>query len=224
MFSDLGSRIRYAVLLVLLVLPALLIPLAWVILLFVAWLVCLWELTNVSSASGQAEIKKSIFILGIIYFFGFSGLLIARSQEYGVSLVLLMMAGVVATDTAAYLGGRVLSGKFASSRPFPSISPNKTWEGLVCGFMGAQLVLVVFGKLLPGIDQAVGSESLYVIRIVVPVVAIAGDLFQSYVKRKALIKDFSSLLGAHGGLSDRVDALSAVFAGYAVFTLAGGAI
>ena len=115
----------------------------------------------------------------------------------GQSAILWLISVVVASDVMGYFAGRILGGpKF-----WPAVSPKKTWSGTVAGWIGAAIVGVIFWRL--------GFGSIWVV-LLSPVVAFAGqmgDIAESWLKRRAGIKDSSNLIPGHGGLLDRFDAL-----------------
>lgn len=118
--------------------------------------------------------------------------------RFGAGVVLWLLAVVATTDTAAYAAGRTIGG----ARLAPSISPGKTWAGLAGGVLGAALVgaagqSALGWAALPAALLAVGLA----------LVAQAGDLFESSLKRKAGVKDSGTILPGHGGILDRVDGL-----------------
>jgi phosphatidate cytidylyltransferase len=133
-----------------------------------------------------------------------------RGLPHGLGIVIDVLVGTFVGDTGAYFGGR-LFGK----RPLaPTISPNKTVEGLLIG-----MVCAVFGVWIAGRYQEwlPGTHAL-VLGLGVALVAPIGDLFESFVKREARTKDSGGLFGAHGGALDRLDAvLFAVVVGYYVW-------
>ncbi|MBL9050514.1 MAG: phosphatidate cytidylyltransferase [Tabrizicola sp.] len=115
----------------------------------------------------------------------------------GTSVILWLVAVVVASDVLGYFAGRMLGGpKF-----WPAISPKKTWSGTVAGWIGAAAVGIGF--------VAIGGASW----LLVPVSALVafagqmGDIAESWVKRRAGVKDASNLIPGHGGVLDRFDAL-----------------
>jgi phosphatidate cytidylyltransferase len=122
-----------------------------------------------------------------------------RELPDGRDLVILVMVGTFVGDTGAYLGGRM----FGSTPLAPSISPNKTVEGLVIGVVAA-VAGVWFGGLY--MDWLSGTDAL-VLGAAIAAVAPVGDLFESYLKRDAGTKDTGVVFGAHGGALDRLDAL-----------------
>lgn len=120
-------------------------------------------------------------------------------DHLGVHLVGLVLLGVIAGDTAAYL-----IGKAVGRHPFfPSISPRKTVEGAVAGALATMLVVLLAGPPLVGIGLAAAAG----LGVLIAVAAQGGDLVESALKRQAGEKDSSHLIPGHGGLLDRVDSL-----------------
>jgi phosphatidate cytidylyltransferase len=124
-------------------------------------------------------------------------LLFLRSPFFGPLPVVVLLGTVVAVDVWAYFFGR----KFGGAKIAPSISPSKTWSGLIGAMLGAALVLF-FAR---GHDWRWAMAGP-----IVAVVAQAGDFFESWMKRRAGVKDSGQLIPGHGGLFDRVDGLLAV--------------
>ncbi len=110
-----------------------------------------------------------------------------------------MILAVWAGDTLAYVGGRLLG----RHRMAPNTSPGKTWEGFAFGT--AATIFVAFVALYKQHFLTIG-ESI-ALGAALAVAAPAGDLFESMLKRDAGVKDAGSLLGGHGGMLDRLDAL-----------------
>jgi phosphatidate cytidylyltransferase len=126
---------------------------------------------------------------------------------HGGALVIDVLVGTFVTDTSAYAGGRL----FGRRRFAPSLSPNKTLEGLVFGFVGGTLAFWFAGLYQ---DWLSGVEAL-IMGMCIAAVAPVGDLFESMVKRDLRIKDSGNVFGPHGGLLDRLDALLfTIVAGY----------
>lgn len=117
----------------------------------------------------------------------------------GFNAVLFILLVVVATDTLAFVFGRLIGGP----RLAPRVSPNKTWSGLLGGVGGAGLTAVAFGYAV----GAEGTLSLGLLGLVMGLVAQAGDLAELALKRAFQLKDASGLLPGHGGFMDRVDGL-----------------
>ena len=111
-----------------------------------------------------------------------------------------MMVTVVASDTAQYYSGRA----FGRRALAPAISPKKTIEGAVGGFIFGASVLAGLGVWwLPAVPLVYRA----LLGVAVVGFGIAGDLFESMLKRSAGVKDSSTLIPGHGGILDRIDAL-----------------
>lgn len=124
-------------------------------------------------------------------------LILKRTPEYlGLGLLIVGLA-----DTLAYFSGRV----FGKHSLAPLISPNKTWEGFLAALLGPVFILSVALRYCP-IFPSTNSALLISIGLTAGV-SIAGDLFESLVKRQQKVKDSGLLLPGHGGLLDRIDGL-----------------
>lgn len=138
-----------------------------------------------------------------------------QAPEFGMATVFWLLAVVWATDTAALFVGRALGGPKLA----PVISPNKTWAGFFGGLFGALLVSLAAALWL----GVMSLWPLLIAGVVLSVVAQAGDLLESRIKRHLNVKDSGSVIPGHGGLFDRVDALLAAAPVLAVvYLLTGG--
>jgi phosphatidate cytidylyltransferase len=128
------------------------------------------------------------------------GAMVAIRETRGRDALFLLMLTVFASDTAQYYSGRAFG-----RRPLaPAISPKKTIEGAIGGFVVGAIVCAVIGTLwLPVVPPAMRAA----IGVMIVALGIAGDLFESMLKRSAGVKDSSSLIPGHGGILDRIDAL-----------------
>ena len=134
----------------------------------------------------------------------------------GRNWLLFTLAGTSASDTGAYAVGRLIG----RHRMTPTLSPNKTWEGAAGGLMASVAAMLAVGALL---ELGVAAWQHAVVAIVVAVVAQFGDLFESFLKRRADAKDSGSIMPGHGGLLDRIDSvLFALPAVYYLLTLVFG--
>lgn len=128
-------------------------------------------------------------------------LIVLRGLPGGFEITLWTLAIVWATDIFAFFAGRAIGGPKLA----PAISPNKTWAGLAGGMAGAALVSYVIAREA-GISLAL-FDYAWIAGLVFAVVAQGGDLFESWMKRAAGVKDSGALLPGHGGVLDRLDGL-----------------
>jgi phosphatidate cytidylyltransferase len=153
----------------------------------------------------------SVTLLGVAWVgLAFAHAVLLRDLPHGDGIVIDVLVGTFVGDTAAYLGGRTFG-----TRPLaPSISPNKTVEGLLIGFCFA-----VLGVWLGGLYQNwLSGWDAVILGAAVGAAAPLGDLFESYLKRDAGTKDTGRLFGPHGGALDRLDAaMFAMVAGFYVW-------
>lgn len=130
----------------------------------------------------------------------------------GLFLVLWLMLLVWATDIGAYAAGRTIGGPLL----LPRVSPKKTWAGLIGGMVCAALVGIPSATLMPLAPDAMPWWGLCLAGAALAVVAQAGDLSESWVKRRWNVKDSSNIIPGHGGVLDRVDGLLAAALAVAV--------
>jgi phosphatidate cytidylyltransferase len=165
----------------------------------------------IRGGDGTPSVSIAGTLLGI-YWLGlaFAHAVLLRRLDNGGGILIDILVGTFLGDTAAYIGGRLFG-----RRPLaPSISPNKTWEGLFCGMLIA--ILAVF---IAGLEQTwLTQGDALLLGVTVAVIGPIGDLFESLIKRDAGIKDAGNVFGAHGGALDRLDAvIFTVVAGYYVW-------
>lgn len=123
--------------------------------------------------------------------------LVDLRESAGTPAILWLVAVVVASDVLGYFAGRLIGGpKF-----WPAVSPKKTWSGTVAGWTGAGLVGLGFWL------SGYGDWPLVVLSPLVALAGQMGDIVESWVKRRAGVKDASNLIPGHGGVLDRFDAL-----------------
>jgi len=129
------------------------------------------------------------FILGILFFINF--------DNYDNKIILLFLLSIsISTDIGGYTFGKFFKGK-----KLIKISPNKTYSGLIGSLIVSILVSVIFFRNLNL------PFNYLIITILLSVISQIGDLFISFLKRKARIKDTGSFLPGHGGLLDRIDGI-----------------
>ncbi|MFV3073335.1 phosphatidate cytidylyltransferase [Niveispirillum fermenti] len=158
-----------------------------------------------------------------------------ESGPYGLALFLFLVLAIWATDIGAYAAGRSIGGPKLA----PRISPKKTWAGLIGGMAAAAGLGALFGAAqsgdwLPGwlvppaatdVPHHVNALAIAAyagIGAVLAVAGQAGDLFESFMKRRVGVKDSSNLIPGHGGILDRIDGLLFAAPLYALFELVAG--
>lgn len=124
--------------------------------------------------------------------------LVGFREAYGLPFVLWLMGIVIISDTLGYFAGRIIGGpKF-----WPAVSPKKTWSGTVAGWIGA----LIFGWILYITGH--GDPALIWVSPFVCFAGQLGDIAESWLKRRAGVKDSSNLIPGHGGFMDRFDAVT----------------
>jgi phosphatidate cytidylyltransferase len=168
----------------------------------VAFLVVL-EWRNIVVRFPDSEFAKGVWMgIGGVYA-AFSCAAVLQLQDR--QLLLPVLAVVVGTDIGAYFAGRTIGGPKIA----PSISPSKTWAGLFGGMVGAAtlgLLAMIWTNGSPD-GILVQAGSIVGLGAGLAVVAQAGDFFESWMKRRAGVKDSGKLIPGHGGMFDRVDGL-----------------
>ncbi len=137
--------------------------------------------------------------IGIAYItLGISSLYFLR-EKAGFAAILLVLIATWSNDTFAYFAGKT----FGKHKLAPKISPGKTWEGFFGGALGSICMPLILSNFLIPLSTA------QILGVAVPciVLAPAGDLIESWIKRRHGVKDSGSLLPGHGGVLDRIDAL-----------------
>lgn len=130
----------------------------------------------------------------------------------GLFLIVLMFITTICTDTFAYFVGSTLKGK----KLCPLISPNKTLSGAIGGLLGAIIGSICVWLIFFNIPQTsfiferayLPFWMIIIYGVIASVVSQAGDIFASYVKRRARAKDYSTIFPGHGGFMDRFDGVS----------------
>ncbi len=158
---------------------------------------------------GSAVINIGASLLIIFYTGLFSGTLVGIREFYNESeltynqggfLLISVFITIWICDSAAYFIGSAIG----KHKLFPRVSPNKSWEGAVAGFIFAVITMVVLRELL--LDALTLFDAVFV-GIVIGTVGQIGDLIESLIKRDSGVKDSSNLIPGHGGIFDRFDSL-----------------
>jgi len=153
-------------------------------------------------------------LVGILYMGWMLGHWVSlRELDHGRELVIFALLSTFACDTAAFFVGRTWGKRLLA----PTISPKKTWEGAIAGFIAAAAVALVLRVLLNlnGWDLPLSYAHTIALGCLIGLFAQLGDLLESLLKRRAGAKDSGSLMPGHGGILDRIDSL--VFTGAIVY-------
>jgi phosphatidate cytidylyltransferase len=235
--SDLGVRAASAVVMVAVAGTALWLG-GWVWTAFVALVALgvLWEWWGLASVVSTSIASRAAWsIAGLIYIgLAAATLMSLRAPYDGIYNVSQVLLAVIGVDIGAYFAGRTIGGPKIA----PRISPSKTWAGLLGGVAGASVLLFAISWAWPTgfcqayfdfVDQPLPANvakfddrchlwvpdwsvawQFLLIGSIIAIVAQTGDFFESWMKRKAGVKDSSNLIPGHGGLFDRTDGLLAV--------------
>jgi phosphatidate cytidylyltransferase len=159
-------------------------------------------LQGLAGTSQPATVTIGSTVLGTAWIgFGIGYLLLIRDLEEGLLAIFTILLADFAANTFAYFGGRLVG----RHRMTPVLSPGKTWEGFVAGSIAA--VAVAFFALYEDRDTFLTIWQALVLGGVIASAGALGDLFESAIKRDMQVKDTGRLLGAHGGMLDRIDSL-----------------
>lgn len=221
--SDLPVRLASAIVMLVLAGGALWLG-TWFWIGFVALLALgvIWEWNKLIERFGLSGFSETLwFFGGVVYIGGAAVAMVVVRAGLGdfipgspyvgnAPLVVLLryMLPVVAVDVGAYFAGRAIGGPKIA----PKISPAKTWAGFFGGALAAALLgiglhFIDFGTANLGLGVAMALIS----GVLIATIAQAGDFFESWMKRRAGVKDSGALIPGHGGLFDRLDGFIAVF-------------
>ncbi|OBW92862.1 CDP-archaeol synthase [Gallibacterium salpingitidis] len=168
---------------------------------------------------GNSTIAQLLFAFFTLVPF-FLSLLALRFYQYnsssyqGITLLLYVFLLVWAADTGAYFAGR----KFGKHKLAETVSPKKTWEGVIGGIILTVVVAAIFLTITPLYEASnLSFMELVAVSVLTVIVSILGDLTESMFKRHCGIKDSSQLIPGHGGILDRVDSLTAALPVFSAF-------
>lgn len=190
-------------------------------LMLIAAVIMAFEWCSITGIATQQEsvsrTSKIWMVVGIAYIvISVGSMMYIRSLVRGELAVLFLLLTVWVVDIAAYFSGKMIGGP----KILPSISPKKTWAGLVGGMVAAGCVNVIIGLFF-------GSPVLgmFLFGAALAVIAQLGDFFESWVKRTFGVKDSGMLIPGHGGLLDRIDGFTTTAPVIALMAmLSGGTI
>jgi phosphatidate cytidylyltransferase len=166
-------------------------------------------LTELFRNKGSEINNLGVLLLGILYLGVFGSSLIGIREYYpqigtlynrGGYIIISVFASIWICDSAAYYGGSTLG----KHKLFPRVSPNKSWEGAVFGFIFAILTMIAAKFLLL---DFLSWQTIIVFGIITGIIGQLGDLVESLLKRDANVKDSSAIIPGHGGIFDRFDSI-----------------
>ncbi|MGH9383282.1 MAG: phosphatidate cytidylyltransferase [Vicinamibacterales bacterium] len=200
---SLGGRLPYWPTLAATVIACVMIPFPWVMIesvLGVTLLVIAFAVLTSDRSHTQLATDAALAMLAPVYIGVPIGSLVGIHAIGGSQAVLLLIATIAISDTAQYYTGRA----FGRTLLAPTHSPKKTREGALGGFIAAPVFLVAAGSVwLPTVAPA----WLAGLGVALVAAGIAGDVFESMLKRAAELKDSGTIIPGHGGVLDRIDAL-----------------
>lgn len=195
----------------------------------------LWEWIRLARLGTQNPAERGFWNFAGMLYVGTAAamLLFLRNPAFTLAPLLTVLVSVIGVDVGAYFTGRALGGPKIA----PSVSPSKTWSGLLGGVLGATLALLCTAQLwregaiwltregmAADVEACFGMQPCWYLKagpmplfatclltgILLAICAQAGDFFESWMKRRAGVKDSGNLIPGHGGFFDRVDGLLAV--------------
>lgn len=172
---------------------------------------------------------KTLIFFAVSYLLMIASKILIYSVYSNYQYFILFVVVSFVTDTGGYIGGSLFGGKIIKKKLAPRISPKKTWEGAIVGFVLSAIVITILIYTL-GLFEIEDTSKIsakimqnffrVLLIILLPIAAIFGDLIFSSIKRLNNIKDFSKILRGHGGFLDRFDSLSLItFVGFAILLL-----
>ncbi len=161
--------------------------------------------------NNKYSIKDAFYLISGILFLGISLALLIMLRHIDLKLFVFLFIITIMTDTFAYITG-CLVGKH---KLVPSVSPKKTWEGMLGGTVMGVFISSMF--YFTCINPNVSLVNLILVCIFLSLIGQAGDLVFSSIKRYFKIKDFSNIMPGHGGVLDRLDSIIFVILGFTFF-------
>jgi phosphatidate cytidylyltransferase len=192
--------------------------LVWSLLPLLLTLLLAFWLSVIADVRQTATVQLAVTLFGVCWIgYGIGFLVavrdIAQPSGWGEALLIAVLLGVWVSDIFAFIGGRMFGRRKLASE----ISPNKTWEGFLIGLL-LGTATVFFSLYGQPADDPISPLNAFEFALAIAVASPIGDLFESYLKRDWGVKDVGRLLGGHGGVLDRIDAL--LFAGAAAYFVA----
>lgn len=208
--SDLGVRSASAVVMVALTGAALWLGgYVWALCVAMVAAGVLWEWARLLPGVAGSALARGIWLVAGAIYIGVAALtlgILGFSRTPALALLLAAVLGVIATDVGAYFAGRT----FGGPKIAPAISPSKTWSGMIGGMIAAGVTLNILVWNFYPHALSMGWPRFAAVGAGLAIVAQTGDFFESWMKRRAGVKDSGHLIPGHGGLFDRLDGLLAV--------------
>ncbi len=168
---------------------------------FVVLATSIIPLFSARRAGRTRPVSALLFQAAIIYGFLLAHAPLLAAEDEGRNWILLAILGTFAVDTGAYFTGSAIG----RHKLAPKISPNKTWEGVLGGTAAAIGAIIALGAIL---DLPVAVWQATLIGLALTFAGVLGDLFESWLKRRADVKDSGRIIPGHGGMLDRIDSLA----------------
>jgi phosphatidate cytidylyltransferase len=165
----------------------------------------LWSLFEMwKLRKGKSKLIAFLYILipfFLIQLFGMTDIDYPKNK-FNPSIVLLMFILTWTFDTFAFVVGV----KFGKNRILPTVSPKKSWEGFIGGWLSCLLAGFISQYYFRSYFENISYSTIIVLSLILPFTATLGDFIESYYKRQAGVKDSGTLIPGHGGILDRMDA------------------
>ena len=180
---------------------------SWKLIIILFSLICFYEFSNLINKIYKNKIISTFFIFIIgLYLYFFYVLLIRIRMQFGEEVVLILFIACFLSDIGGYTVGKIIGGP-----KLTSLSPNKTISGafgsIIFTLIGTSIFMTLIKKINMEIILFEHQFMIYIWLILMSIFCQIGDLFVSYLKRKAKVKDTGNILPGHGGILDRVDGL-----------------
>ena len=157
------------------------------------------------------SVNDAFYLIGAMFFLGISFHLLVLLRNTNLNILVFLFIITIMTDTFAFFTGFLIG----RNKLLESISPKKTWEGLIGGTIVGVFVSAIFYHTV--IDANLSMNVLILMTAFLSILGQLGDLVFSAIKRYYRRKDFSNLMPGHGGILDRLDSIIFVMLGYMFF-------
>lgn len=159
----------------------------------------------------QYSVTDAFYLIGGIFFLGISFSLMILIRSISLNLIIYLFLITTLTDSYAYITGSLIG----RHKLLESVSPNKTWEGMIGGTLFGVVISTVFYVVV--INTNSNLYQIALITFFLSIIGQFGDLCFSAIKRYFNIKDFSNIMPGHGGILDRFDSIIFVILGFMFF-------